>query len=64
MERSIVKLGASKTKTGLRYIVTVPKRYIEELKWNKGEYLGVSMIEYEIDGKRYKGVFYYKILET
>jgi hypothetical protein len=64
MERSIVKLGVSKTKTGLRYIVTVPKRCIEELKWNKGEYLGVSMIEYEIDGKRYKGVFYYKILET
>jgi hypothetical protein len=57
----MIKLGASPTRTGSRYLVTVPKQYVETLGWSKGDYLKAIIIEHEVEGKRYKGVFYFKI---
>jgi bifunctional DNA-binding transcriptional regulator/antitoxin component of YhaV-PrlF toxin-antitoxin module len=57
----VIKLGASPTRTGSRYLVTVPKQYVEILGWSKGDYLKVVIIEHEVEGKRYKGIFYFKV---
>jgi len=59
----IVKLQASKSRNYVRYIVTMPKQYIQNLNWNKGDHLRAIIVEYKIGDKVYKGVFYYKITE-
>jgi hypothetical protein len=57
----VIKLGASPTRTGSRYLVTVPKQYVEILGWGKGDYLKAVIIEHEVEGKRCKGIFYFKV---
>ena len=46
--------------TYVTYNVALPKRFAEELGIKGGDILHVRIIEYEVDGKRVKGVFYYK----
>ncbi|MCC6055978.1 MAG: hypothetical protein LM583_04820 [Desulfurococcaceae archaeon] len=59
----IVKLQTSKTRSGIRYVVTMPKQYVLSLNWGKGDYLKAVIIEYKIGDKTCKGVFYYKVSE-
>ena len=43
------------------YSVTVPRKYVEELKWKPKEELKPVILEVEIEpGRKVKGVFFYK----
>ncbi len=40
--------------------VTIPKALAEELRINPGDPILAKLLEAEVDGKRVKGVFFYK----
>ena len=52
----IIKLQARKSKGVFHYTITVPKTFVKELGWEKGNPLVVKIVTYE--GK--KGLFVYK----
>ena len=54
--KEVVRLQSRKVKGVDHYSVTVPKDFVNDLQWVKGEILFVEIIEYQ--GK--KGIFYYK----
>lgn len=58
----VVKLQARKTKGKeyIQYLLTVPKHIIEELDWQKGQPLIVTIKEIEINGTKKKALIYYK----
>jgi bifunctional DNA-binding transcriptional regulator/antitoxin component of YhaV-PrlF toxin-antitoxin module len=57
----VVKVGVSKSKTGERYIVTIPKKLVKTLGWSKGDYLVAKVVEVDVSGRRMKGILYYKL---
>ena len=58
----MVKLQARKTKGEeyMQYLLTVPKSFIKELGWAKGDSLIVRIMEITINGSRKKALIYYK----
>jgi len=58
----VVKLQARKTKGEeyMQYLLTVPKSFIKELGWAKGDSLIVRIMEITINGSRKKALIYYK----
>jgi len=55
-----VRVVAKKSKGYVTYNVALPKRFAEELGYKGGDILHVRVIEYEVNGRRVKGIFYYK----
>jgi len=59
--RRLVRLQKRDIRGIPNYSLTAPKQLVEEdLKWKAGTELNVATIEVEIDGKKVRGIFYYK----
>ncbi|MEM0233626.1 MAG: hypothetical protein QXL22_06370 [Candidatus Nezhaarchaeales archaeon] len=57
----VIKLQARKTRGEyVQYVLTLPRGFIEELGWQKGDTLIVRIMELKIDGVERKVVVYYK----
>ncbi|MFX0066047.1 MAG: AbrB/MazE/SpoVT family DNA-binding domain-containing protein [Candidatus Hermodarchaeota archaeon] len=39
------KLQERKTKTGTAFVITIPKEYVEKMKWKKGDTLIFSVLD-------------------
>jgi len=55
-----VKLQCRKVRGSEQYTVTVPKGFIGELKWQKGDILFATIKEVDVNGKIVKALIYYK----
>jgi len=58
----VVKLQARSTKAKeyVQYLLTVPKDFIKELGWAKGDPLIVRIMEVTVNGTKRKALIYYK----
>ncbi len=55
-----VKVVAKRSRDYVTYNVALPKRFAEELGYKGGDILHVRIIEATINGRKVKGIFYYK----
>ena len=61
MSLEVVKLQARKVREKHeQFLVTVPRDFVKELGWNKGDKLVVRITELEINGAKRKVLIYYK----
>mgnify|MGYP000094190042 CR=1 FL=1 len=58
-EEKVVKVQRKKAGVDVYYI-TLPKDFAKELSIRVGDYLHTRIIEVEVDGRRVRGIFYYK----
>lgn len=57
----VIKLQARRTRDEyMQYMLTLPRSFIEELEWRKGDTLIARVMELKIDGIERKTVVYYK----
>ncbi len=60
MSVEVVKLQSRKVRNTEHYTLTVPKDFVRELGWVKGDRLIARVMELEVNGSKRKVLIYYK----
>ncbi len=58
-KEKVVKVQRKKAGVDV-YFITLPKEFVNELSIRVGDYLHVRIIEAKVNGKKVKGILYYK----